>query len=69
MARTTAQQRELARLYEGQGRYDLAAACWQVALDLYPATPGQLAERDRSLIRERIAGCLQAHREMQRGAA
>jgi hypothetical protein len=54
---TTAQYRKLAFECEKARDYVQAAIYWQIAYDQYPATSGELAEKDRESLRMRARSC------------
>lgn len=60
---TTADYRTQARAAKDRLEWDKAADLYQKAIDAYPVSPGALAEKDKSNMREEIRNC----RSMARG--
>jgi len=54
---TAAQLRNLAHRFESRGHWDLAASHWRRCANEIAKIPGQLAERDVMLLRERADAC------------
>ena len=57
---TTAQYRELAKEAEKKLDWELAVSYWRKALEVYPNTPGELAEVDK----DKILSAINADMEM-----
>lgn len=57
MTMTTAQFRKMAMECEERRDWKCAAAYWDLAVSRYPKNSGQLAHRDKCLMRLRAANC------------